>query len=137
MLPAGGAGLLLPFRCLCGNFLEPPDVVAVPDRKRHQHPGVDVAPCLSGLFLVERDRDEGAEDDILDGLAAASEQLCVTGSDRRHQDVVHRGAVSVGDVLGHVERAADDGEPAVRSDSAVDAGARGPSLGEELSRRRP
>jgi hypothetical protein len=107
------------------------------DRKRHQHPGVDVAPRLSWLFLVERDRDEGAEDDTLDGLAAALEQVCVTGGDRRHQDVVHRGAVGVGDVLRHVERAADDREPAVRSDSAVDAGLRSPSLGEELLRRRP
>jgi hypothetical protein len=78
--PCGGPGLLLPFRRLCGDLLEPPDVVAFPDRQRHQHPGVEVAPGLSRLFLVERDRDEGAEYDTLDGLAAASEQLRVTGA---------------------------------------------------------
>lgn len=137
MLPAGGPGLLFPFRRLCGNFLEPSDVVAFPDRQRHQHPGVEVAPRLSWLFLVERDRDEGAEDDTFGGLAAASEQACVAGGDRRHQDVVHRAAVGVGDVRRHVERAADDREPAVRSDSAVDAGPRSLSLREELARRRP
>ena len=133
----GWSALLLALGRLCGDRREPSDVVALADGKRHQHPRVDVALRLSRLFPVERDRNEGAEDDTLDGLAAASEQVCVTCGDRRHQDVVHGGAVGVGDVLRHVERAANDREPAVRSDSAVDAGPRGPSLGEDLSRRRP
>ena len=95
--PAGGRALRLPLGALGGDALEQSGVVVLVDRQRHHHPGVDVAPGFTGLLLVQRHRDEGAEDEILDALPAASEQGAVAVGDRSQQDVVDLGVVGVGD----------------------------------------
>ena len=72
---AGGrSGLRLPFGALGGDALEESGVVVLVDRQRHDHPGVDVASGFTGLLVMQRHGDEGAEDEIPDALPSASEQ---------------------------------------------------------------
>jgi hypothetical protein len=135
---AGGwSALLLALRCLGSDQLEPPEVVALTDRKGHQHPGVDVPPRCARLLLVQGDGHEGAEDDTRGWLATTAEQVGVPRGDGREQHVIDRGPMGVGHLLCHLEGGPDDPEPAVRANPAVDARPGGPSRREDLPRRGP
>ena len=73
----------------------------------------------------------------LDRFATACQQLAQAAGDRGQDHVVDLGLVGVGDLLDELQAAADDGQPAVGPDRAVEAGAGGTLLGEELPPRRP
>ena len=72
-----------------------------------------------------------------DVLAAAGQQLAQAAGHRGQHHVVDRGMVGVGDLLGEVQAAADDGQPAVGADRVVEAGLWGRLLGEDFPPRRP
>ena len=79
---------------------------------------------------MERDRHHHAQDQVLDVLAAAGQQLAQTpATAARTTSLTLLGLVGVGDLLGDLQAAADDGQPAFRYDRAVEAGA-GSALGE-------
>ena len=68
-------------------------------------------------------------------LTAARQQLAQAAGHGGQHHVVDLGVGGVGDLLGHLQAAADDRQPAVGADGAVEAGAGG-TFGEELSPRR-
>jgi hypothetical protein len=86
---------------------------------------------------VKRDWDKGAQDELLDGVAAAAEQAAQAAGDGGQQDVVHRRAVGVGDALHQLKPARTTARGATRADRAVQAGRGGTPLGEGFAYRRP
>jgi len=117
--------------------VQPAGVAGFADRQRHDHPPVLVAARVAGLPGVQGHRDHRAEDQVLDVFAAAQQQIAQAGGDGGEHDVVDLGTMRAGDVLGQVEAAADDSQPAIRADRLVEAGAGGMLLGEGLAPRRP
>jgi hypothetical protein len=84
--------------------------------------------------VVQGNGHHGPQHQPINRFAAAGQQLAQATGHRGQDHVVDLGLVGVGDLLGQLQAAADDGQPAVGPDRAVEAGARGP-LGEELSPR--
>jgi len=71
-------GRLLWFRSTVSAAITPRHLVGLTDRERDEHRSVQVASCLICLTGVERDGNEGAQDDSLDLLVAAEEELGAT-----------------------------------------------------------
>jgi hypothetical protein len=80
---------------------------------------------------VERDRHHHSQHQPVEVLAAAGQELAQAAGHGGQDHVVDLGVVGVGDLLGHLEAAADDGQSPVGADWAVEAGTGG-TLGEEL-----
>ena len=68
---------------------------------------------LPGLLVVQRDGHHHPQHQPLDGLAAAGQELAQAAGHRRQNHVVDLGVVGVGDLLGHLQAAAHDGQPAL------------------------
>jgi hypothetical protein len=114
VLLVSGAGL--------SNQPQPPDGIGLTYRERYEHQPALVASCLAGFLLVERDGHEGPQDQVLDVILTAAQQLSKAAGGCRHQDVVQFRVMATSDLLGGVEVAADDRQSAVPADRDVEAG---------------
>ena len=69
--------------------MERGDLLALTDREGDDHGSVQVAAGLTRLTGVEGYGNKGAQDNSLDLLATADEQVPQATGDDGHQDVVH------------------------------------------------
>jgi hypothetical protein len=127
LLAVGGVG---------GDQPQPTPVVGFPDRQRHEHRPVLVAPRLARLLAVERDRHERPQHHPVHGPAPASQQLAQAAGEHGHEHVVDRRVSCMGDPFDQAQVAADQREAAVAADPPVQAGPRCPRFREGLAHRR-
>jgi hypothetical protein len=96
-----------------------------------------VAASLPGLLVVQGDGHHRPQHQPIDRFAAAGQQPAQAPGHRGQDHVVDLGLMEVGELLGEVEAAADDGQLPVGADRVVEAGLGGALFGEDLPPRRP